>query len=147
MSDSVCFPWLWIWLMGSVERFERKADGGGGERENSTNNNISYVFGPVTSRKENCESVRRSFKPAGSLTYCVSAGWERTSNLTLLHPSSKASRSGNNSFSACWPRQCPCFWKPTALGVSNLQSKQFKSNFSGSDVIVHLSTVYNGVCF
>lgn len=25
MSDSVRFPWLWIWLMGSVERSERKA--------------------------------------------------------------------------------------------------------------------------
>lgn len=44
--------------------------------KNWTNNNISYVFGPVTSRKENCESVRRSFRPAGSLTYCVCVGGE-----------------------------------------------------------------------
>lgn len=145
MSDSVCFLWLWIWLMRSVEHSKRKANGwGGGTVWTMT---LATSFGPVTSRKENCESIWRCFRLAGSLTYCVSVGWERTSNLTLLHPRSKASRSGSNSFWACWPRQCPCYWKSTALGVSNLQSKQFKSNFSGSDVTVHLSKVRNNVCF
>jgi len=67
-------------------------------------------------------------RPAGGLTYCISPGWERTSNLTLLLPGSMLGASGNNSFSDFWPRQCPWYWKPTALGVSNLQRKQFKSN-------------------
>lgn len=74
---------------------------------------------------------------AGGLTYCISAGWERTSNLTLLLPGSRARRTGNNSFSDCWLGQCPWYWKPTALGVSNLQSKQFENNFNSLDLIVY----------
>lgn len=84
-------------------------------------------------------------RPVGGLTYCISAGWERTSNLALLLPSSKLGASGNNSFSDCWSRQCPWYWKPTALGVSNLQSKQFKSNLNSLDLFVHLvQFVFNG---
>lgn len=125
--------------MGSVEVWNGRPTMG---KKRGTNTNISYGFSPVTSTKENHESVRKSYRPAGSLTYCVPVGWERTSNLTLPHPRSKVSRSGNNSFSACWPRQCPWYWKPTALGASNLQSKQLKKpSFSGSGVILHLSTV------
>lgn len=75
--------------------------------------------------------------PAGGLTYCISASRERTSNLTLPLPGSVLGASGNNSFSDCWSRQCPWYWKPTALGVSNLQSKQFKSNLSSLDLFAH----------
>lgn len=103
-----------------------------------TNNNICRVCGLTTSRKENCNTSLRSFREAGGLTYCISADWERTSNLTLLLPSSRASRSGNNSFSDCWSSQCPWYWKLTASGVSNLQSKQFKTNFNSLDLFVYL---------
>lgn len=118
-----------------------RTKGGGGEKKNKknkgTNNNIWYVSGLMTSRKENCKTGRRSLRPAGGLTYCISAGWERTSNLALLLPGSRARRTGNNSFSDCWSRQCPWYWKPTALGVSNLQSKQLENNFNSLDLIVH----------
>lgn len=77
-------------------------------------------------------------RPAGGLTYCISAGWERTSNLTLLLPGRELGASGNNSFSHCWSRQCAWYWKPTALRVSNLQRKQFRSNVHSSDHCVHL---------
>lgn len=86
-----------------------------------TNNNIRYVSGLTTSGKENCKTGGRSLRPAGGLTYCISAGWKRTSNLTLLLPGSRVRRSGNNSFSDCWSGQCPWYWKPTALRVSDPQ--------------------------
>lgn len=123
------------------------------KKRQGTNNNIWYVSGLMTSSKENCKTSRRSLRPAGGLTYCISAGWERTSNLTLLLPGSRARRTGNNSFSDCWSRQCPWYWKPTALGVSNLQSKQFENNFNSLDLIAHsvqlvliTEELYVGIC-
>lgn len=50
---------------------ERKTDNG---EKRGTNNNISYVFSPVTSTKENHKSIWKSYRPAGSLTYCISVG-------------------------------------------------------------------------
>lgn len=121
-------------INGLFRTFQTK----GGELEKKrTNNNIWYVSALSNSRKENCKTSHRSLRPAGGLTYCISAGWERTSNLTLLLPGSGARRTGNNSFSDCWSRQCPWYWKPTALGVSNLQSKELENNFNSLDLIVH----------
>lgn len=78
-------------------------------------------------------------RPAGGLTYCISAGWERTSNLTLLLPRSVLGASGNNSFSDCWPRQCPWYWKPTALGGCPIsREKWFKSNLNGLGLLFYL---------
>lgn len=79
----------------------------------------SAVSSITTSGRENRKTSRRRLRPAGGLTYCISAGWKTTSNLALLLPGSAVRRSGNNSFSDCWSRQCPWYWKPSGLTVSN----------------------------
>lgn len=110
-------------INGLFETFRTK--GGCQKKRETITFSMSQASRPQE-RKIATPFEEKLLRPVGGLTYCISAGWERTSNLALLLPVSRLGASGNNSFSDCWSKQCPWYWKPTALGVSNLQSKQFK---------------------
>lgn len=87
--------------MVSLKHSERKAD----DTEGETITFSMFLALRPQERKIATPVEEKLLRPAGGLTYCISAGWERTYNLTLLLPGSVLGASGNNSFSDCWSRQ------------------------------------------
>lgn len=66
----LCSVWLWVWLMASLKHSEKKVDDKKGE---SVTFSMSLALWPQE-RNTATPVEEKLHRPAGGLTYCISAG-------------------------------------------------------------------------